>query len=170
MSNIQYRVEIFPDESSMFKMNSETAKPIIDCIKNLKVFARFTFGEVPSHELRIMGIGQIPHTWRNMFLQYNTRSGRYRILVEAPSHQVPSELELTMQSNNNRSQLTKQQLPRVQTMLRFITDDAFWRELNASHNACQQILSDFSRKYPRMNHAGGSKNKKSVKKNTKSIY
>jgi hypothetical protein len=148
MNNKQYRVEILPHESGMFKMNSETAKPIIKCIKNLKIFAGFTFGEVPSYELRIMGIGEIPHTYRNIFLQYNTSSRRYRIIVEAPSHQVPSELELTMQKNNNRSQLTKQLLHSVQTMLRFITDDDFWRELNASYNACQQILSDFRRRYP----------------------
>lgn len=136
-------------------MNSETAKPIIECIKNLKIFAGFTFGEVPSYELRIMGIGQIPHTFRNIF--YNII-----LVVEAPSHQVPSELELTMQKNNNRSQLTKQLLPSVKTMLKFITDDDFWGELNASYNACQQILSDFRRRYPRMNHAGGSKNTKSI--------
>lgn len=162
MNNKQYRVEIFKGESGMFKMNSETAKPIIHCIKNLKEFAGFTFGEIPSYDLRIMSLGRPPHTLRNIFLQYNTRSGRYRIIVEAPSHQVPSELELTMLSNTNRSQLTKE-LDNVQEMLRFITDDAFWRELNASYNASQQILSDFMKKYRQMNHAGGSKKKKSVK-------
>ena len=54
MNNKHYRVEILPTERGIFKMNSPMAKPIIDCIKNLKIFAGFSFGEVPGYELRIM--------------------------------------------------------------------------------------------------------------------
>jgi hypothetical protein len=72
MNNKQYRVEILPDESGMFKMNSEIAKPIIDCIKDLKKFAELSFGEIPRYQLRIMGLGQMAHSYNNIYLQYNT--------------------------------------------------------------------------------------------------
>ena len=59
----------------------------------------------------------------------------------------------------------------VKHMLRFITDDTFWRKLNDSYNASQQILSDFTdfmRRHPLMGErAGGSRKKKSVKKQQK---
>jgi hypothetical protein len=73
--------------------------------------------------------------------------------------------ELTMTSNVNRSPITKLHMEGVQRMLRFMTNNAFWEELNASYNASQQILSDFMRRYPLMGErAGGSRKKKSVKK------
>jgi hypothetical protein len=38
-----------------------------------------------------MDIGRTEHSYRHLFLQYNTASKKYRIIVEAPSHQVPNE-------------------------------------------------------------------------------
>lgn len=162
-NNKEYRVEILPHETEMFSMKSEISKPIIDSIKNLKKIAGFTFHEIPGYDLRIMGIGQIPHSLRNIFLQYNTRSGRYRIIVESPSYQVPNIQKLTMKNNNNRSLITKEIFPAVQNMLRFITNDTFWKELNELYEYYQNFTSKYSI-YPQ---SGGSKNKKSVKKNTK---
>jgi hypothetical protein len=69
---------------------------------------------------------------------------------------------MTSTSNQNRSSITKSHMQSVQHMLRFISDNAFWRELNASYDASQQILSDFMRRYGLM--ACGSRKKKSVKK------
>ena len=151
----------------MFEMTSEIAKPIIDCINTLKEFGGFTFGEVPSHELRIMLIsGNLGHSYRKLFLQYNTTSRRYRIIMSAPSHQVPKveELRMTSNLNNNRSSITKQYMAAVKFMLRYITDNAFWAELNQSYNTSKKILTDFMIKYNQMSHAGGSGKKKSVKK------
>ncbi len=165
--NRHYRVEHFPHEQSMFEMTSEIAKPIIDCINTLKVFGGFTFGEVPSYELRIMLIsGNLGHSYRKLFLQYNTASRRYRIIMSAPLHQVPEveELRMTSNRNNNRSSITKQYMAAVKSMLRYISNDVFWADLNQSYNTTQQILTDFTRKYHQMSHEGGSGKKKSVKK------
>ncbi len=115
-----------------------------------------------------MKIGGMGHSHRKLFLQYNTSSERYRIIIEGPDYQVPSELELTMKSNLNHSSITKEYMVGVQNILKYMTNDAFWIELNASYNASQRILSDFMAKYRLM--AGGSRKKKSVKKTTKSIY
>ena len=52
----------------------------------------------------------------------------------------------------------------VKFMLRYITDNAFWAELNQSYNTSKKILTDFMIKYNQMSHAGGSGKKKSVKK------
>jgi len=112
MNTKQYRVEILPSErgSGMFEMNSEKARPIIHCIKNLKRFAGFSFGQIDNdYDLRIMELGKSGKSLINMFLQYNTKSRRYRIIIEAPSnsHQIPSEQDLTMTNNINRSLITK---------------------------------------------------------------
>jgi len=183
MNNKHYRVEILPHESGMFRMNSEIAKPIIDCIQNLKVYAGFSFGEIPHYELRIMKIGGMGHSYRQLFLQYNTVSKRYRIIIEAPSHQIPSEKELTMTSNQNRSSITKLNIVSVQYILKYITNDDVWEALKASYKAFQdlkasydaasdRILSDFLERKTLLlgERAGGSRKKKSVKKQQKSIY
>jgi hypothetical protein len=153
-NNKQYRVEILPSEigTGMFEMKSDIAKPIIHSIKNLKKFAGLTFGEIPSYELRIMQVGKMTHSNRTLYVQYNTNSKRYRIIIESPSNQVPDVRQLTMNSNrnNNRSSITKSQMAGVKYVLRYMADDTFWGELNYSYNASQQILSDFMRKYQLM--------------------
>ena len=182
MNNKQHRVEILPHESDMFKMNSEVAKPIIDCIKDLKKFAGLSFGEIPSYQLRIMGLGQMAHSYNNIYLQYNTQSKRYRIIIEGPSYQAPVKQELTMKSNLNRSSITKTYMVGVQNMLKYMTNDDVWEALKASYDAFQdlkasyeaashQILSDFLERKTLLlgERAGGSRKKKSVKKQQKNI-
>jgi hypothetical protein len=179
-----YRVEILPTERNMFKMNSPTAKPIIDCIKNLKIFAGLSFGEIPSYHLRIMKLCDfMGHSYNKSYLQYNTGSKRYRIIIEGPDYQVPSEQNLTMKSNLNRSSITKKYMVGVQNILKYMTNDDVWEALKASYKAFQdlkasydaashQILSDFLERKTLLlgERAGGSRKKKSVKKTTKSIY
>jgi hypothetical protein len=172
-NNKQYRVEILPSEigTGMFEMKSDIAKQIIDCIKNLKRFAGFSFGQIDDgYDLRIMELGKSGKSLINMFLQYNTKSRRYRIIIEAPSnsHQIPSEQDLTMTNNINRSLIIKRRFEDVQRMLRFINNEIFWRELNSLYD----YYKNFIIRYPIMGEiaGGGLEKKKLVKKQQKYIY
>jgi hypothetical protein len=146
-----YRVEVFEDEDeSMFKMVMAT--PIINALRNLKEFAGFSFNEVPYWDLRIMKVDISEHSQRTYFLQYNTLSGRYRLIVQAPPDQIPTREELTMKSNTNRSptfkkpfinishtNFNKRRVSQIMRVLDLLKNNNFWNDLNDLYEKYKEL-------------------------------
>jgi hypothetical protein len=160
--DLGYRVEVFQNEpDSMFKM--ESASLIINAIKNLKKFETFEFTEVPSWDLRIMKVVLVEHSYRSYYLQYNTNSRRYRLIVYSPNdHQIPKREDLTMINNNNRSKLFTTNMTRrdevriskIMYVLNLMKDNDFWNELNDLYQNTTSFVNKYSYKY---NSSGGKK-------------
>jgi hypothetical protein len=142
MSYLEYQhydfyVEVEPHEvKSMFKMTDPTIK---QCLINIKHIGEFKFNEFPEWDLRFL---EVPlhfrvygKSWRKHFIQYNTKSGKTRIIIGVPGgypENTPNESEMTKFPPNRcpiytESEISKKNIfDNAETMIK---DNAFWDQL-----------------------------------------
>ena len=138
MSRSEYQyydfyVEVESHEvDTMFKMTDTTLK---ECLINIKPIGDFKFNEFPEWHLRFLEVpGHIRvygKSWRKYFIQYNTQSGKSRIIIGVPtdhSDNIPTESEMTKISPNRCSIYTERQLvfDQAETMIK---NNVFWDQL-----------------------------------------
>lgn len=148
----------------------EITEPIIDAIKKLRKFQNFYFNEIPLWDLRIMKVNISEHSHRSYFLQYNTKSERYRLIVLSPEHQIKSREELTMKSNNNHSPAFKSsyltsykknnkienyRVSQIMSVLELLKNDNFWNDLNNLYEQTKIFENKYCKK--QNNLSGGKK-------------
>jgi hypothetical protein len=186
MSEFVYRIEVYPQNinknRNYFKMQTTSAKPIIDCIETgLKKIAGFEFGDVPSHLVRIMKINVRGHTTRQLFIYYSIQFRTNKIIVkdiEEKLKEVERNLIIQNQSShsafrkklvhnhipnhykNNRQNPTIEQI--IKPYVKLISNDVFWTELNELYNYVNYGFSERWKQFT-LSQDGG----RSIKKNTK---
>ena len=182
-----YRIEVYKNQANnnnYFKMKGDIAKPIIDCIeKKLITFAGYTFGEV-NDKSRIMKIDRLGgHQTKELFIYYLKDHNTYRIIVKDHEYKLKHiEKNLIMANESIHSPFIKKSLNNtpiqhrknndpiiehvIKPNVKLISNDEFWNELKGLYEYNKEFKSKWTNFI--MNQAGGgSKKKKSVKKNTK---
>ncbi len=129
-------VEVLPTDNVDF-FTMKNAKKIKDAIKNIKTVGGYQFNTVSSWDLRLMEIPivlQKTHQYvAKYYIQYNVKSGRYRLIIWVTGHSHPpeqSELTMTGDSDSERSHLNKENRAGVDFILDKIKDNDFWKTIN----------------------------------------
>jgi hypothetical protein len=152
MSRLEYQHYDFYVESelhevkSMFKMTDPTIK---QCLINIKHIREFKFNELPEGDLRFLEVPvhfrESGKGWRKHFIQYNTKSGKYRIIIGVPNDQAgntPSESEMTKIPPNRCPIYTESDIHKrkifdyAETMIK---DDALWEQLKDLHTRIENL-------------------------------
>ena len=140
-------VEVLPsDDVDFFQMKG--GKKIKDAIKNIKTVGGYSFDMVPSWDLRIMEIPSVyqkTHQYlAKYYLQYNVKSGRYRLIIWVTGHMHPpeqAELTMTGDADSERSPLNKENRRGIDMILSLIRDDHFWHNITGL-SVQQEVLTN----------------------------
>ena len=91
-----------------------------------------------------MRVHILEHSHRKYYLQWNTKSGRHRLIVVSPSHQIPKREKMTMKSDKERSEIYNERKDKICAVLNKISNTDFWKKLNELYNKEQQLQQELA--------------------------